>query len=52
MNDAARADLDKHERCYFRYLNYLDYVEFEMPFKDPEPEEETLPIESDIPPTK
>ena len=52
MNEAARADLDKHKRCYFRYLNYLDYVEFEMCFKDPEPEEENMPIESDIPPSK
>ena len=52
LNRAARADMIEHNRCYFKFLNFLDYVEFEMRFKDPEPEEEDLPIESDIPPTR
>ena len=52
LNRAARADMIEHNRCYFKYLNFLDYVEFEIRFKDPEEEEEDLPIESDIPPTR
>ena len=52
LNRAARADMIEHNRHYFKFLNFLDYVEFEMRFKDPEPEEEDLPIESDIPPTR
>ena len=52
LNRAARADMIEHNRCYFKYLNFLDYIEFEMRFRNPEPEEEDLPIESDIPPTR
>ena len=52
LNRAARADMIEHNRCYFKFLNFLDYVEFEMRFKDPEPEEDDLPIESNIPPTR